>query len=71
MSDAPPHIVAKPTPRTAPEEEARALRARCWRFVFDAYFARATKSPAAGPSERGEDGTETKEDSADGTSIHN
>ncbi len=56
------------TPEATPEE-ARDLRARCWKFIFDTYFARVTKSPAAGPSERGRDGNRAKEDSAYGHSI--
>jgi hypothetical protein len=46
----------------APAKKASDARARAWAFVFQCYEAK--KNPAAGPSRRGEDGTETKEDSA-------
>jgi hypothetical protein len=57
---APSPVVLCPRPDVIPDQ-ARDVRARAWKFVFDTY---ARKNPAAGPSERGEDGTKVKEDSA-------
>jgi hypothetical protein len=48
-------------------EQARDVRARAWKFVFDTY---AQKNPAADASERGEDGTKVQGDSANGILPH-
>ena len=51
--------VYTPRPDTTPEGELNALAA-IYKFLLDNH----AKNPAAGPSERGKDGTKVKEDSA-------
>jgi hypothetical protein len=60
-----PSIAVRPDPGISPEQ-ARDARAVTWAFVLECY---AKKNPAADPSGRGKDGTETKEDSAYAGSI--
>jgi hypothetical protein len=60
--------VASSSPPSITPQQARDLRARAWIFAFER-FEHCKKKAATSPVSRPDDGTETKEDSADVSSL--
>ena len=62
-----PRVASSSRPSISPQQ-ARDLRAQAWIFAFES-FEHCKKEAATSPVSRPDDGTETKEDSANVSSL--
>jgi hypothetical protein len=63
-----PRIVLRPNPGVTTEQASNA-RAHAWAYAFSCFNGRSEQEAATSPVSRPDDGTKTKEDSANVSSL--